>query len=113
MLANESELFGNRNRTMVLVALRLLEETYPSELAALLELQLFSVQSILASFERQGLAVSRLAGRTRLVKLNPRYFAAKDLKTLLWTLGKEDVPLQKLLAAKRRRPRQPGKPGLL
>lgn len=105
-------LFGSRNRTAVLVGLRLLGESYPSELARLLDLHLFSVQEILASFEREGVIVSRQAGRTRLVTLNPRYFAAEALGELLWTLGKHDTALQAQLAAKRRRPRRPGKGAL-
>ncbi len=112
MLSSVPELFGSRNRTMVLVSLRLLEETYPSELASLLGMRVFSAQSILAALEREGIVVSRLVGKTRQVTLNPRYFAAKEISALLWKLGSQDVELQKMLAAKRRRPRQPGKPGL-
>ncbi len=97
---------------MVLVAIRLLEESYPSELASLLGLRLFSVQGILVAFEREGIIASRLLGRTRRVSLNPRYFAFKELDSLLWTLGKHDDELQQMLATRRRRPRRPGKPGL-
>lgn len=112
MLERNPQLLGSRNRTMVLEAIRLLEETYPSELASLLGLRLFSVQGILAAYEREGAIVSRLLGRTRRVSLNPRYFAHAELDALLWKLGKQDVALQSMLAARRRRPRRPGKPGL-
>ncbi|MHB8878253.1 MAG: hypothetical protein ACYC8T_31545 [Myxococcaceae bacterium] len=112
MLERDPELLGSRNRTMVLEAVRLLEETYPSELAKVLGLRLFSVQSILAAFEREGVIVSRHLGRTRRVSLNPRYFAHQELEALLWKLGKQDVALQSMLATRRRRPRRPGKPGL-
>ena len=112
MLERESALLGNRNRTLVLVAVRLLGETWPSELAAMLQLRLYSVQTILASFEREGVIVSRAVGRTRQVSLNARYFAASELDALLWTLGERDVRLQSMLATRRRRPRRPGKPGL-
>ena len=107
------ELFGGRNRTSVLLATRMLGETYPSELAAMLDLRLFSVQSILASLEREGITISRLLGRTRRVTLNPRYFASKELDALLWKVGKQDTALQQALASRRRRPRRAGKPGLL
>lgn len=107
------ELFGGRNRTNVLVAIRVLGETYPSELAAMLGLRLFSVQSILASLEREGVVVTRLFGRTRRVALNPRYFASKELDALLWTIGRRHTVLQRLIASRRRRPRRAGKPGLL
>jgi hypothetical protein len=107
------ELFGNRSRTMVLVAVRLLGETFPSELALLLGLRLFSVQKILASLEREGVTVSRMFGRTRQVSLNPGYGARKELDALLLKMGREDVALQQQLAARRRRPRREGKGGLL
>jgi DNA-binding transcriptional ArsR family regulator len=111
MIERPPELFGSRNRTMVLVGIRLLEETYPSELASLLGLRLFSVQGILEAYEREGIIASRLLGRTRRVALNPRYFAFRELDALLWTLGKQDAALQEKLATRRRRPRRPGKPG--
>lgn len=112
MLERNPALFGNARRTQVLVAIRLLGETYPSELAAMLGLPLFSVQSIVASFERDAVVMSRLLGRTRLVSLNPRYFAFKELDALLLKLGLQDAPLQSMLASRRRRPRRAGKPGL-
>jgi hypothetical protein len=97
----------------VLVAIRLLEATYPSELAALLGVRPFTIQSILASLEREAILVNRLMGRTRVVSLNPRYFAHDELSALLWKLGAHDMDLQAKLAARRRRPRRAGKPGLL
>lgn len=112
MLERNSELFGNRNRTAVLVAIRLLGETWPSELASLLGLRIYSVQRILEAYEREGVLVSRTMGRTRRVSLNPRYVAQRELDALLWKLGSNDVALQSMLAAGRRRPRRAGKPGL-
>ncbi|WP_147444919.1 ArsR family transcriptional regulator [Corallococcus sp. CA053C] len=94
------------------MATRLLEETYPSELAALLGVRPYTVQSILASLEREAIIVSRLMGQTRVVCLNPRYFAHAELSALLWKLGERDLDLQARLAARRRRPRRAGKPGL-
>lgn len=111
-LESNPELFGGRNRTVVLLAIRLLEETWPSELSALLGQRLFSIQRTLATLEREGVIVSRQVGRTRLVSLNPRYFAHRELEALLWAIGKHDVELQKKLGARRRRPRRTGKPGL-
>jgi DNA-binding transcriptional ArsR family regulator len=113
VLEERSQLFGTSTRTAVLVAIRLLEETYPSELAELLGVRPFTVQSILAPLEREAIIVSRLMGRTRTVFLNPRYFAHVELSALLWKLGAHDLELQARLAARRRRPRRAGKPGLL
>lgn len=111
-LDTRPQLFGNRNRTAVLVALRLLEESYPSELATLLGIRLYTVQQILRSLERDAVVVSRSLGRTRRVTLNPRYVGYKPLRELLWIVGTYDADLQRALATKRRRPRRPGKPGL-
>ncbi len=97
----------------MLVAIRLLETTYPSELAELLGVRPYTVQSILALLEREAVIVSRLMGRTRTVSLNPRYFAHVELNALLWKLGEHDTELQSRLATRRRRPRRAGKPGLL
>jgi DNA-binding transcriptional ArsR family regulator len=113
VLDEGSRLFGPSTRTAVLVAIRLLEETYPSELAQLLGVRPYTVQSILASLERESIVASRLMGRTRIVSLNPRYFAHAELSALLWKLGQHDLNLQAKLAARRRRPRRAGKPGLL
>jgi DNA-binding transcriptional ArsR family regulator len=108
----EQELFGNRNRTALLLAVSLLDETYPSELAQVLGVRLYTVQSILAKLEREGVLVSRLLGRMRRVSLSPRFFAYRELSILLSKLGKHDLALQQSLAARRRRPRRVGKPGL-
>jgi predicted transcriptional regulator len=113
VLEEGSQLFGTSNRTAVLVAIRLLEGTYPSELAALLGVRPYTVQSILASLEREAVVVSRSWGRMRVVSLNPRFFAHAELSALLWKLGENDVDLQARLASRRRRPRRAGKPGLL
>lgn len=112
MLDQRSQLFGTSTRTAVLVAIRLLEETYPSELAALLGVRPFTVQSVLVTLEREAIIVSRLMGRTRMVALNPRYFAHAELNALLWKLGEHDLDLQTKLSARRRRPRRAGKLGL-
>jgi hypothetical protein len=53
----------------------------------------------------------RPAGRTRLVRLNPRYFAREELQRYLLKLAEPDRDLQARVAALRRRPRRPGKPG--
>ena len=102
-------LFGSETRTATLVAIRLLGQTWASELALLLGQRLFSVQRVLSAFERERVIVLRKQGSTRIVTLNPRYFAAKELDALLWKLGQADAGLQKQLAANRRRPRETGR----
>ena len=103
-----STLFGTRNRTAILIAIRLLETTYPSELAELLGVRLFTVQQALRSFEHEQIVATRAFGRMRSVTLDPRYHAHASLAELLWALGAADHALQHKLAAKRRRPRRTG-----
>jgi hypothetical protein len=102
-------LFGSRQRTRVLILLRLLGESYPTELAKLLAAPLYSVQSIVDALEREGVVVSQMFGNTRRVSLNPRYVGAKLLSDLLWEMGKNDFEIQLAAAKKRRRPRRRGK----
>lgn len=104
-----SDLFGTANRTQVLVAVRLLEETWGAELSKLLGLRISLVQIILNSYESEGVLVARLIGRSRVFSLSERYAAARELSALLWKLGSADVPLQQKLATRRRRPRRTGK----
>ena len=52
----------------------------------------------------------RLVGRTRVVQLNPTYFAREALEAYLLRLAEADLELQVGVRALRRRPRQSGKP---
>ncbi len=108
-MERSSDLFGTSNRTQVILAVRLLEETWGAELARLLGLRISLVQTILNSFEAEGVLVSRLVGRSRVFSLSQRYLAARELGDFLWKLGSADVALQRRLAAGRRRPRRGGK----
>lgn len=102
--------FGGQARTRVLLALRLLDESYPRELARVLELPVSGVQMAVRGLERDGLVAGRTAGRMRLVRLNPRYFAREELQRYLLTLAGADAVLQDRVAEMRRRPRAGGKP---
>jgi DNA-binding MarR family transcriptional regulator len=110
MLVGISSPFGSRTRTRILVALHLMEQSHPRELARLFGCHLNSVQSALRGLERDGLVATRSAGRTRLVTLDPRYFAARELARYLARLVEADDGLSTSTAALRRRPRRPGKP---
>jgi len=109
-MVKSSSPFGGQARTGVLQALRLLEESYPRELARLLGIPVSGVQGALRGLERDGLVAGRLTGRTRLVRLNPRYFALKELQQYLLVLGGANRQLQNSVNALRRRPRASGKP---
>jgi DNA-binding transcriptional ArsR family regulator len=102
--------FGGRSRTAVLLALRLLEDSYARELARVLESPLSGVQMALRGLERDGLVAGRLAGRTRLFRLNPRYFARQELQRYLLKLAEAEPALRARVADLRRRPRRAGKP---
>jgi len=110
MLVGNSSPFGSRTRTRILVALHLLEESHPRGLARLLGGHLNTVQSALRGLERDGLVAARPAGRMRLFRLDPRYFAARELAGYLARLAEADDGLSTSTAALRRRPRRSGKP---
>jgi len=102
--------FGGQARTRALLALRLLGDSYPRELARLLESPLSNVQKALASLELDGLVVGRSVGRTHLYQLNPRYFAADARLAYLARLSEPDEDLKERAGAVRRRPRCGGTP---
>lgn len=84
--------------------------SYPRELARVLSVALNGVQGALRSLEADGLITSRLVGRTRIFELNPRFFAATQLRALLDKLASADRELRDTIAGLRRRPRRAGKP---
>ena len=105
-LLRESKLFGSRRRTQILILLALLGESYPSELVRLLESKLRVVLYIVDGLEEEGIVASRRMGRTRRLMLEPRYYAAKELRALLLALAPGEPTLQKAAAGRRSRPRR-------
>jgi hypothetical protein len=101
--------FGSRTRTQVLLALRLLEQTYPRELSRLLDVPLSVVQKAIRTLERDSMVVGRAVGRTRSFQINPRYFAVKELEGYLARLLEPESELKQRAALLRRRPRREGK----
>jgi DNA-binding transcriptional ArsR family regulator len=110
MLVARSSPFGGKTRTRVLLALRLLSESYPRELARVLDTSLNGVQQALKGLEIDGIVSGRSVGRTRLFSLNPRYFAFEDLQRFLLRLAEPELELKKRIEDLRRRPRRTGKP---
>lgn len=110
MLVTRSSPFGGRTRTLVLVALSMVEESYARELARLLETPLNGVQQALKGLEADGIVSGRMVGRTRLFRQNPRYFARAELASYLKRLAEPESVLRERIAALRRRPRRTGKP---
>jgi sugar-specific transcriptional regulator TrmB len=93
-----------------LVALQLLEESYPRELSRVLGSPLSGVQSALRGLERDGLVAGRAIGRTRLFRFEPRYFALRQLRAYLEQLATAEPSIEERIARLRRRPRRTGKP---
>jgi len=110
MLVSRSSPFGGKTRTLVLVALSVLEESFPRELARVLEAPLNGIQQAIKGLEADGIVSGRTAGRTRLFRLNPRYFARKELLIYLQRLAEPEAELTRRIAELRRRPRRTGKP---
>jgi sugar-specific transcriptional regulator TrmB len=94
----------------VLLALRQLGESFPRELARLLDAPLNGVQQALRGLETAGLVAGRMAGRTRLFRLNPAYFAIAELDGYLGRLAAPEKELTARIARLRKRPRRAGKP---
>lgn len=105
-IQSQQKLFGSRRRTEILIMLPLLESTYPTELARLLDAPLYSVQTILADLEDQGIVASRRRGRMRIVSLDPRYYAYEQLHALLERMAAAEPELQAAAEERRTRPRQ-------
>jgi hypothetical protein len=87
----------------------LLTESYPRELARVLDSSLYGVQEALRGLEVDGIVSGRNAGRTRLFSLNPRYFAYEELRRFLLRLAEPELELKKRIQNLRRRPRRTGK----
>jgi DNA-binding PadR family transcriptional regulator len=109
MMVGRSSPFGGKTRTRILLALRLLGESYPRELARILESSLWGVQQAIRSLELDGLVAGRSMGRTRIFRINPAYFASEDLQRYLLRLTEPEEDLRNRIAALRRRPRRTGK----
>ena len=107
---SEPRLFGSPRRTEVLLMLALLGESYPAELTRLLGATKATILQILDALELEGVISSRQLGRTRRVALDPRYFAAKELRALLEKLATGQPKLQRIASSRRARPRRKGKP---
>lgn len=99
MEPSRSSPFGSTARTRALLALVLMSEAYPRQLARVLAMPLFSVQKALASLERDGLVASRLLGRTRVYALNARYLASRELREYLERLAGREFELRRAVAA--------------
>jgi DNA-binding transcriptional ArsR family regulator len=97
--------FGSKTRTALLMIVAVLEETYPAELARLLDTTIPSVQKTLDKVEDEGLIATR-PRVVRAVTLNPLFPAAKELRALLLRLAEGYPEYQTLKEWRRLRPRK-------
>jgi DNA-binding FadR family transcriptional regulator len=109
-VSTQSSPFGSRTRTRILIAVELLGESYPRELARTLSTSLSVVQKALRSLELDGMVAGRSVGRTRTYVLHPGFFAARELRQLIRRLAEADDELSSQVGKLRLRPRRSGKP---
>lgn len=104
-------IFGNNTTEKILFFLQQYKQGYPSEIAKLFGIPLFSVQNQLQRLENGGIIVSKLYGKVRLYQFNPRYYFLNELQSLLQkaldALPKEELDKYYM---RRARPRRTGKP---
>ena len=97
--------FGSRARDRILFLLAIVGTSSPRELSRSLDISLLTVQRTVNDLERAGVLATRMMGRTRLAELNPRWFAAAELRSLLERLAESDPSLAEKAAEIRSRPR--------
>lgn len=104
-------LLGSLTSERVLIFLLARDEGYPTEIARFYKGDLYAYQKQLDRLEAGGVLASRMAGRTRLYRFNPRYPFLDELKSLLEkALSFYEPALREELTMNRRRPRGRGKP---
>ncbi len=104
-------LLGNSLKEKILLAVLTGQEVYARELASLWGRHLLSIQNQLIILERGGILESRLKGRTRLYRFNPRYPFLNELEMLLRrTLDFMPTDERQKYFTPRLRPRRGSKP---
>lgn len=107
---SSNKLFGSRRRTEVLVLIALIDESYPTEIARLLGAPLYSVQTIVDALDREGILATRMIGNVRRVSLDPRFYAYKELRSLVLRMAEAEPELMAAASRRRSRPRRMGRP---
>ncbi len=106
-----SELFGNETAEKVLLYLESYGSGYGLAISKTFECAVSQVQRQLERFEREGLLVSRLVGKTRLYEWNPRYLLLGEVRALLSkALSRLPDEMSERYFRNRQRPRRGGKP---
>jgi hypothetical protein len=105
-------LLGNRTAEKVLLYVESYGEGYAQAIANTFDdVTLRMAQLQLSRFERGGVLISQLKGRTRLYSWNPRYPFQRELRALLQkALASVPEDERRRYFAQRTRPRRAGKP---
>ena len=105
-------IFGNASAEKVLLYIEQYGEGYATAIARNFDgLSLHMAQRQLERFERSGVLVSSLRGRTRIYSWNERYPFRQEISALLAkALGALPATERKRYFSERRRPRRAGKP---
>ncbi len=105
------ELFGNESAEKVLLYIENYGSGYGLAIANRYGCAVSQVQRQLERFEREGIIVSRLIGKTRLYEWNPRYLFLNELRAIL-SKALSSLPSEIInkYFRDRQRPRRKGKP---
>jgi hypothetical protein len=104
-------LLGSISGERILIYLFARKEGYARGIARFFKTDLSPIQKKLERLEAGGILASRLAGRTRLYSINPRYPFKAELENLLdKALTFYPANEREALLMNRRRPRRSGKP---
>src|SRR4051812_23175275 len=104
-------LFGTDTAEKVLLYMRNYGSGYPRGISTTFELPVSQIQRQLERFEREGIIVSRMVGRTREYRWNPRYLFRDELDALLGkALSNLPEEYHRKYFRSRMRPRRKGKP---
>lgn len=105
-----ARLFGTEKQTTLLLAIGVMGETYIAELTRLTGLSQAAISKYIDQMEQDGILATRTLGRTREIRLNNRFSAYEELKSLLETLATRRQDLVNAASQIRKRPRKRGKP---
>lgn len=102
--------FGNRSAAQVLMFLQAYGSGHASRMASTYEVPVSAIQRQLLRFEREGLLLSRMVGRTRVFEFNLRNPTVRNLRVFLGAelelLPEAEI---KRYFRQRQRPRRTGK----
>jgi predicted transcriptional regulator len=106
-----SGLFGNETAEKILFYMENYEASYARKISKTFEISVSQVQRQLERFEREGILISRLIGKTRQYEFNPRYLFKNELRALL-NKALKSLPQDVIerYFTERTRPRRKGKP---